>query len=282
MRRTNTILLRFQRKAIARAETSGSLKFAVRLWEAKGELVVEVQRTSGCCFLYQQTAKAVMQAAKFGSAPAKAARSLPIPRSIPRLPDMEWESSTVEGIQLACETLKEDNRLDAHVFAIESLVQISEASKCRAFCARNILSADSELLSTLLSLIQCSRMEDAEELSTSTAQERVRMMHRHALTILANCLAFMHESGGLPTALQDLPELTCDATLSALVQAVAIANSEPHDAAAACRCLQALCQGSEIKQRVVQLGASRHVSAAQRCRHVILQDECTRLMRDLL
>lgn len=210
-----------------------------------------------------------------------------MPKCVPQLPDSEWEACTADGLEIAVHSLKQVHRWDAHLLAIESLVQLTEkTSKCRAFCAKNILSKDSELLCTILSLIQCSRMKDSEEFnsnSTNTAKEQhLQVMHRHALVILANCLQILELSGDLAAALNDVPELTCDATLQALVSDMSTAASKPHDAAAACRCLHLLCRCcTDSKQRVLQLGAADHVSAALQCRHAILQKECALLMRDL-
>lgn len=284
--RTESIAAIFDDKqALAKAETSRCLKFAVRLWEAKDQVVVEVQRTSGCCFLYQQTAKAVLCAAKYGSAHSKAP-PLTIPRCVPQIPEAAWEECTADELEIACASLKKGNRMDAHLLAIESLVQLTEATKCRAFCAKNILSAGSELLSTVLSLIQSSRVEDRnsedDEFFTDMEEEHLKIMHRHSLTILANCLQVTQQSGELTAAVQNLPELTCESTLTALVKDMSTASIKPHDAAAACRCLQALCKSEAAKQRVLQLGGAGHVSAAaHHCRHAHLEEECSILLGEL-
>ena len=188
-------------------------------------------------------------------------------------------------------SFKQANRLDAHMLAAESLVQLSEASKCRVFCAKKILSADnnSGLLSTLLSLVQCSRMnnegdeEEEEEVYSVMEETHFRLMHRHALTVLANCLSAVRESGELQDLLADLPELTSDSMVQALVQDLSLARDKPHEATAACRCLQALCCCSDdCKAKVVDLGAKPLVNAAQhQCRHALLEAEASKLMQDL-
>ena len=261
--------------------------------------MVEVQRTAGCCFLYQETAKAVLRAAKnigtvggscrspaFGSR-----RSLPMPMCVPQIPDSVWEECTQDDLDNACALFKPGNRLDAHMLAAESLVQLSEASKCRKFCAKKILTPTSEILSALVSLVQCSQFDDKEaevagkrvdEGSTMEA-EHFQLMHRHALTVLANCLGVMQEQGELCACLADLPELTSDMTVQALVDDLGTASTQPHAAAAACRCLHALCCGSgDCKNALVRLGGKPVAKAAlQHCQHAMLESEASKLMQDL-
>jgi len=277
-------------QCIARAETQQGLKFAIRIWKAKDQVVVEVQRTAGCCFLYHETVKAILRAAKSGagdrSSPVLSTRmSFPMPKSVPQIPDSAWEECTTEDLESVCHSLQPGNRMDAHMLAAESLVQLSEATKCRFFCAKKILTPNCELLSTLLSLVQCSRMNESsseDELSTME-QTHFQCMHRHALTVLANCLCAVQESGELRALLADLPELTSDSTVTALVDDLSWSKTKPHDAAAACRCLQALCSGSEeCKNTLVRLGGKLVVSAAQQqCRHALLETEAFKLMQDL-
>jgi hypothetical protein len=276
-----------QQQAIARAETSDCLKFAVRLWESAGQIIAEVQRMSGCCFLYQQAAKAVLRAAKYGeSAPiAKPLAPPPLPRCVPQIPASEWEACTAEGIEIANRSLQPGNRYDAHLLAMKSLVQLTEASKCAEFCVKHILSKESELLSTIISLIQTSRLSKDDEADvgddSNLVQEYHEVMHRHALCVLANCLQASLKTDEFMSIIDALPDLTCDATLSSLIQDLAAASSKPHDAAAACRCLHALCQANEVKSMVMGLDVVGHVEAALRCRHVVLQEECSHLIREL-
>jgi len=283
-------------QCIARAETQHGLKFAVRIWKSKdGQVVAETQRTAGCCFLYQQTAKAILRAAKYGpsssgdsSIPSLAARKcLSVPKCVPQLPASAWEECTKEDLDNACASFQQGNRLDAHMLAAESLVLLSEASKCKVFCAKKILNPNSELLSTLLSLIQCSRMSEKalaeEDEASSMEQEHFRLMHRHALVVLANCLSAVQESGELQACLANLPDLTSDNTIKALVDDLSWAKTKPHESVAACRCLQALCSSSdECKNKLVRMGGKPMLSAAkQQCSHALLEAEASKLMQDL-
>lgn len=272
-------------QAIARAETSHCLKFAIRLWKVRGTICVEVQRTSGCCFLYQQTAKAVIRAAVSSTAVAIPKMSLPMPRTVPHISDVMWEQCTSDDLENVCSSLHEDNRMDAHVMAAEALVQLSEASQCRIFCANKILSSNCELLSTLLMLVQCSQTKEKEikrEAHFKMEETHFALMHRHALTVLANCLSAIHESGELENRLKDLSELTSASTVKALVKDVSLAHKNPHEATTACRCLHALCSHSEeCKAMVICEGGMSAASVAKQCRHALLESEATKLLQEL-
>ena len=210
-----------------------------------------------------------------------------MPKCVPQLPPSAWEECTKEDLEYACATFQKGNRLDAHMLAAESLVQLSEAAKCKVFCAKTILNPNSELLSTLLSLIQSSRMSEkvrafGDDEVSDMEQEHFRLMHRHALVVLANCLDAVRESGELQARLADLPELSSDNTVNALVGDLSCAKAKPHDAAAACRCLRALCSLDECKNKLVRMGGKPVLSAAKhQSSHALLEAEASKLMQDL-
>jgi hypothetical protein len=273
------------KQASVQAETKEGVTFAIRLWSHKDQVVAECQRCSGCGFLYIQTVKAVLRAAKTGvvKSPPALPNAFSMPKCLPKQSIEEINTCTVESLEIAKDLLKND-RLDAHILAVESLVQLTEASKCRAFCANFILSSD--LLDTLLSLIECSRF-DRKALSNEKNISEMEIshfavMHRHALNILANCLSALEQSGELTSTISKVTDLSSSSLLSTLVTKVASATTMPHEAFQACKCLQKICQGSEqAKQRVLELGASAHLENAQRCRHALLQEASLNLMSEL-
>lgn len=288
-------------QALAKAETVECLKFAVRLWEVKGQVVAEVQRTSGCGFLYQQTAKRILRAAKYGieeedNSATKTTKNNPrsLPSCVPRVTPSQWEACTLDELSMAIKALQPGNKYDAHLLAMQSLVQLTEASQCRQYCVNIIFSKDSELLSTILTLVQSTSRLAADdntatmndyESGNSLVQEYCTVMHRHALTVLANCLAAVAEEDASVSTTNDVMEdLTSEATLSSLVRAVTQANAAPHAAASACRCLHSLCTlHPAIAPSLAQdFGMTETLVATQQeCRHAILQTECAALMRDL-
>lgn len=245
--------------------------------------MAEMQRSAGCGFLFHQTCKAVLRAAKTGV--VKSPPSLPtaIPQCVPKPSVEEMNSCTNESLEIACELMK-GCRMDAHLLAAESLTQLTKATKCRSLCANFIVSSD--MLETLLSLVECSRMDRkalAEDSAiTDMEEEHFAMMHRHALTILANCLDALEHSDELKATLMKTPDLVCDSLLSALVMEVASSTKKPHEAAQACKCLQKLCEQSDAaKRRVAELGALMHLERAQQCRHSLLQEASSQLLGQL-
>jgi hypothetical protein len=328
-------------QAVAWAETSTCVKFAVRIWtrtaatatpsssDDEQELVVEVQRISGCGFLFLQVAKTVLRAAKNMVAASKSSTAAakrcsltprPMPLSLPPLRDEEVERCTTEVLEIAHRDLQPGMRTDAHVLALESLAKLSsetssssnKSSPCRDMCVRKILQNDSDLLSVLVNLIECARLrgqdddgdeseEQDEECRTSLAREQYDLMHRHALTTLANCLRHRCSTNAAETQQQQHVLLQSDALLHALVRDVGAASTRPHEAAAACQCLRALLSlcgssnvdtnASSVKDRVVQMGVQVHLSHVTAsnassskplcCRHALLETECRRLLQTL-
>jgi len=241
------------------------VKFAIRLWKAE-KLIVECQRTAGCCFRYRQIAKCVLRAARGESGPVP--QPLPLPKC---LPPMDWEQCTAESLEIASNSLK-GKCIDGHLVAVQSLAQLTECCMCRPFAAASILSPSSDLLVVLLSLIQ----GKSNEMLTDTEQEHCNCMRFYAIQVLANCLKLV----GTGTV-QALPELTSEATVFALVKDVSNASSKPHTAAAACRCLQALVKTESARKLVIELGAANFTAAAQQCRHAILEEESAKLLQEL-
>jgi hypothetical protein len=255
------------------------LKLCVRLWKDDDKITVECQRSAGCCFSFQQTAKTILRAANAES--CEHVTPLPIPKSVPSIPVDIWEQATIEDIALACESLR-SKRLDANVMALESLMQLSVAAKCCLFCAKQILSTDgaSEILDILLDLIQCSGSKCEDELLTDMEKDQIALMHRYALIILGNCLGSIEHAGDLTMTIQSLPELTSELTIRALTNDVAQAYSKPHEAAASCRCLRALAQTGCAAVACDTLRSATRF-AAESCRHAALEEESRKLMNDL-
>jgi hypothetical protein len=277
---TGSFLFVLRAQAIARATCSKCVKFAVRLWNYQGDIVVEIQRSSGCSFLFQQIAKKILETADPARAAKRGFRSPPpLPRSLPPIPDAEWETSTCEGIQDATNAfLNNERRIDSQLFAIESLVHLSESMKCKRACAEAVLQADGPILPHVVSLIQFT-----PEASNAYTDETEAIMHRHAVNLLANCLETIQAAtDDITSTLEKLPVVTSDEMLRALLREMDV--NRPHDAAAACRCLSALLAGrsSDLKDRAIRMGANDAASAVSRCRHALLEMESAKLRQVFL
>jgi len=229
-------------EALVEAETKEHVQFAVRLWSDKDQVLVEIQRTAGCCFLFHQSAKAVLRAAK-GLRKQQPQISFTIPDCVPQETEEESKQCTQEGLEIALDLLKKD-RLDAHMLAIESLVYLTKATKNRSFAAHCILCG--EFRSTILCLVESFRMHKSTSVALSQMEEEhLTIMHRNALTVLANCLVALEHSGELLHVLGQQEEFRSNTLLATLVDEVGSAEQRPHDACQAARCLQSLFRASD-------------------------------------
>jgi len=267
------------REGLVEAETRENVKFVVRLWKKNSQqVIVESQKLDGCCFLYCQAAKAVLRAAK--GQPAAPKRTFALPACVPRETDDAQKSCVQSGLEMASTMIKSD-RLDSHVMAIDTLLHISKVTEKPAFAAHCILCG--EFRSTLFSLIECFRMDrsQAESPLGEVEQQHVAIMHRNALTIIANCLEALQTSRELVQVIAEQEGLESSDFLAALIEDVAACQQRPHDACEATRCLRPLMNASgSIRRKVLELGAADAVEAAAQegcCRHALLENACTKL-----
>lgn len=249
-------------EAMVEAETHDAVTFTTRLFAGDdNKVVVELQRQAGCCYLFHQTAKTVLRAAK-GMEPMKR-RTYSIPPSVPKCNDEEERECLESGLELACGLLKKD-RLDAHQLAMESLTQLSRSSKCKCLIAKAILCGP--LLDTLVSLIESWTIcaSDAAVEKGEMEEQHCATMHRLAIAVLANCLNTLEAEGELKSVLEQRREELCSPSLlMALVEELRRAGQRPHDACEAARCLQPLVRSCPCaKSRLMDCGCLNATSVA--------------------
>jgi hypothetical protein len=269
-------------QALAHAETPEHVRLCIRLFLDEEQVVVEVQRRSGCCFLFHQAAKSILCAAK-GMKPQRLP-TFKIPECVKAKVNFSFEDSTEEAVQIASGLLKKD-RYDAHLLGMESLVQLTKgATSTKAAHAL----FHGQVLDNILSLIQSWRMhhEDMDVCVVSdTEKDYFAMMHRYALTVLANCLNALEQASELEQLLGTQYRLVADELLSVLIDELKNAEQRPHDAWQACRCLKTLLRSSkDTKMRAVGLGAPKAATSALNegaCTHLHLEEECRKLQVEL-
>jgi hypothetical protein len=273
------------KEAMVEAETRDGVTFTTRLFSLDDKVVVELQRQQGCCYLFHQTAKTVLRAAK-GMPPMKR-RTYSIPPSVPKCDNEEEKECLENGLEIACGLLKKD-RLDANRLAMESLTQLSSSPKCRCLVAKAILCGP--LLETLVSLIEswtiCASDAVAEEDKGEMEEQHCAAMHRLAIAVLANCLSTLEAEGELESVLQQRREQLCSSSLlMALVEELRRAEQRPHDAAEAARALQVLVKNcSECKPRLVDCDCLKATSIAYdtgASSHAKLERECATLKLEI-
>jgi hypothetical protein len=268
-------------QAMALAETPEHVCLCIRLFLDEEKIVVEVQRRSGCCFLFHQSAKSILRAAK-GMKPQRLP-TFKIPECVKAEADLSFEDSTEEAVQIASGLLKKD-RYDAHLLGMESLVKLTKATSTKAAHAL----FQGQVLDTILSLIQSWRMhqEDKDDyVIPEMEKDYFALMHRNALTVLANCLNALEQAGELEQLIGTQDRLVADELLSVLIDELGGAEQRPHDACQACRCLKTLLRSSkDIKMRAVGLGAPKAATSALNegvCTHLRLEEECRKLQVEI-
>lgn len=273
-------------EATVEAETHDGVTFTTCLFAGDNKVIVELQRQSGCCYLFHQTAKTVLRAAKGMDQPQR--RSYPVPPSVPRCSDAEEKECLEKGLELARDLLHKD-RLDAHMLAMESLTCLSRSSKCQCLVAKAILCGP--LLETIVSLIECWSIcaENAavsEEEKGEVEGNHCASMHRLAISVLANCLSVLESEGELESVLVQRREHLCSPSLlMALVEELRRAEQRPHDATEAARCLQPLLRSCpECKPRIMECDGLTAASIAYDAgvsSHANLQKECQSLKLEI-
>jgi len=251
--------------------------------------VVEVQRGAGCCFLFCQTCKAILRAAKGDTAAATTVRCFTIPDCVPQLSLEEEKQLIQDDLEIAADLLLTNNKHDAHLLGIQSLAHLSKVTKCRAFAAQCILGGD--FLPTLLSLVESYRMDrncnndNTTETLSVMEEEHFFFMHRHALAVLSNCLTALEASGELQHVLEQNEELCSVALLTSLVNEMAHASERPHEACYAVQCINSMVRSSTaVKQAACELGAIQALDSAYRegvCRHANLATFASKLQSDI-
>jgi hypothetical protein len=163
---------------------------------------------------------------------------------------------------------------------MESLTQMTVNQKVAAR-----LFTSPALLSRVLNLVQHSRMtplKDDEDALTDMEKEHWAVMHRHALTVLANCLAALSEVQDRDQAVRRCADA---ATLSAIVSAVTQAAVQPHEAQQACRALVFLMKQPEASMLLkpylsVRLPPDVLEATQKQCRHALFLSASTQLLQE--
>lgn len=268
------------------AETSEHVKLCIRLFLDDEQVVVEVQRRSGCCFLFHQSAKAILRASKGMKQQRLPTFSIPdsVIKAEAKQHSEQQQDLTEEAVEIASQLLKKE-RHDAHLLGLESLVQLTKATSTSTKAALALVRGN--VLDTILSLIQAWRLSQQDDALSMDEMEKdyFAMMHRNALTVLANCLNALEQAGELTKVLGTHERLVADEILSVLIGELCSASDRPHDACQACKCLQTLLRSSEdTKMRALELGAPKAATSALNegvCTHLILEEEARTLQVEI-
>ena len=217
------------------------MKFAVRLFADNSKVIVEVQRKCGCSFQFREIARTLLRAAK-GCATAPRRKVLPLPCSIPCESLHEREQRAEAGLQVAMEHLCSE-RLDSQLLGMQSLEQITR-SESRACASKKVLSGP------CLKKVLFAAQEDASSsvVSSDFEEEHMHVMKRSAMTVVANALNSLTESGDLNTEiLRSCTDLKSEAFICCLVDTLREFRGAPHEATQAARCMQHLMTDKQVE-----------------------------------
>lgn len=235
-----------ENKAVA--ETSCHTQFYVKLFEDEHQLVVEVQRRTGCSYVFHQCSKAVLRAAK-GQESRRDTPQFTIPDSIRKSEQLDKVNAYEEALEHSFDLLKKE-RVDAQLLGMQSLIKLSEQAPL------------GDRVTVIINHVH-ERPADDDEFGT--------MLRRDALTVLANSLVENQP-----------PELLSDELLRVLI--ADLTDSDLHTAHQAARCLTAICQCRPLKQLLTKMGASPATEMAKEeglLRHKLLEREAQLLQLEL-
>lgn len=249
----------------------------------EGFMIVELQRRRGSCFSFRQASRVLLRAA-LGEGHESAVDSTIGPRSIPAcvveaaaFDPQDSDKLAASFLQTAVVLLSKES-YDTRSKCLDSLLLMTTpsltsprvASQTSAFIIQG-MSETSGVSSMIKSLILHSKVHDQDPFTSKSQSEEMRSK---AITILGN--AFEHASL-LPTVDDEL--------LSALVEELASAGEQPHNAYHAVRCLKALATTSDnLKEDVKQICGVQHIDRAidtGHRQHALLEKESQEFMLSL-
>ena len=220
----------------------------MKLFEDEHQLVVEVQRRTGCSYVFHQCSKAVLRAAK-GHESRRDVPQFTIPDSIRKTAQSDKVNVDEEALEHSFDLLAKE-RVDAQLLGMQSLIKLSE----RVPLGNRV---------TIIINRVNERPADDDEFGV--------MLRRDALTVLANSLAECQPF-----------ELLSDDLLRVLI--ADLTDSDLHTAHQAARCLTAICQCRPLKALLTKMGASPATVMAKEegsSRHKLLEREAQLLQLEL-
>eukprot|EP00567_Pseudictyota_dubia_P007336 CAMPEP_0197435020 /NCGR_PEP_ID=MMETSP1175-20131217/2671_1 /TAXON_ID=1003142 /ORGANISM="Triceratium dubium, Strain CCMP147" /LENGTH=422 /DNA_ID=CAMNT_0042963937 /DNA_START=249 /DNA_END=1517 /DNA_ORIENTATION=+ len=302
------------RRAKAFVTSADRVEFFIRLFQDNSDIssrgvIVEVQRKRGCAYRFHRYARLVMRAAGGAAAgtlprarkpsaallhrttrPASLGKRVgTVPAMPPMLVGSDADQYTSERALETADDLLRKDRIDANELGMESLILLTDEESSgadRALHVCRVLLTDNgedfdELKKMLATRIVGSHNIDEDEKQDAFELRHNEEMRRHALTVLGNCFDVLarHETSTLRTVLSGQSWVGENGPLlPALVGELGKAETHPHDACEAARCLKAILMAApEVAQsRVKELGAPEKLMAAQgvgQCRHSMLERE---------
>jgi len=311
-------------KVALQAETRDHIRFIVSLFRGddkedknRSKVIVEVQRRSGCAFVFHQCSDAVLNAAQGIRHKSCLSKKFTIPDCVKQLAAKEAanesSSSSPEQVdeatkeRLALEAdlecalrLWKSDRYDAQLLGLESLVLLSSQQETKkhlaTICAHSLLCTECVQKKLLSLVLLHSNHHDWAEECDALVLDHVQRMRRYALTVLANCLealshntnhsaASSHDQNELQHVMDKNEALRSTDLMDVLVEALHHAERDPHDAHQAARCIGVLCRCcSMCKEHAMEMGATEAATKALdvgTVRHSLLEGASRQLQHEM-
>jgi hypothetical protein len=245
---------------IVKCQTFNHVHFMIRLYSSKCDLLVEIQRVSGCAITFHSTSKNVLSAAKGDDRPLTKHSRPKLSRG-PAKMNISNQERIQESLEIVNSLLKKD-RIDANLLGIESLHMLTNPDisgiESAVVAAKVVLyGADDGIMDKIHSLIEHWRLLDDDEddaLEDIFDRKHYSKMRNYALGILGNSLEVLSSQGILQIAEDSWLATTF---ISTLISDLKESSSRPHDGALSAKCLHLLIRQSHvIRTRALECGAA--------------------------
>jgi len=282
-------------KATLLAESLDHTQFYIRLFKkidgANRAIVVELQRRNGCSLTFVSMARTILREVKHGYIDEESTSNMYVAthdKNIITATDdrthKEMEEDMTFALELVADNLVENCFINANLIAMESLCALldgwSTDSRISLAAANNILRGDDgthqEIKRSILQYVchPCHEKYFHNELE----ERHCLVMHNLALAALANMLQIFPESGNELQVIVKSDEWLGDkGLLAVLIEELHFAETRPHDAYHAMRCLNAIIGvSSDVKSRAIELGIRNAMDISQNvghCSHALLARE---------
>lgn len=305
-------------RAKAFVTSADGVEFFIRLFQDADlsfrGVVVEIQRKRGCAYRFHRYARSLLRAAcgrgvaASGKSESSARQSRRSPsaallaraarpgclggrvRSVPAMPAPTGADADLYSLDQALETaddLLRKDRIDANELGMESLMLLTDEESSgleRAlYVSRALLCDDEDKLSDLKKVLvtHVVGFDDDDDEENEFDSRHNEVMHRNALTVMGNSLSVLagNDSDCLRAIVRGDSWIGENGSLlPILVEELGRAETNPHNACEAARCLRAvLVAATEVARcRVKDLGAPAKLMVAQgvgQCRHAMLARE---------
>lgn len=263
--------------AKAKCRTSDYVSFRVRLFsDGQDGVVVEVQRRRGSAFNFMKDCRAILDAAEGRGVQMRTPSLKPISDmaclkgvSIDEYRSIESANSTV--IKAAEELLQKDES-DTNLLGMQNLLELtnprSTSLETVRLVAQSVFSEDNSIIirNGISSLLRYSSLQ-GESANVAVDEKEVEydeMMHNLALSVVHNALAALSNDDSLSQSFELNEGWFLNTLVPVLIRDLESAETRPHDACTAARCIQCLAVCAPfVRKSLTSAGALRALCDAQ-------------------